>query len=412
MAEFILKDWYGKDQVFDKETIYVQGKDGELMPFTHGTGTSAELRYVTFMSYDGLIEYGKKAVAVGDDCADPIARGVFPTPTKESDVQYNYTFYGWATAPNGGADANALKAVTEDKTVYANFASTVRNYTITYYDSDGTTVLKTESLAYGSTPIYAAEKDGFVFDGWTPELTTVTGNMSYTAKWSENITFADGTWSDIVRIAESGEAQKCFTLGDTKQFSFTDPKGTSRTVMLKIVGFDIDTLSDGSGKAGITMVVTTAEFMIPMNTSTPYPGWGSCSARTQLQNMISSFPADLQNSLKTVTKKTRKYVDGTDNTGLETTNDKIWVPSLGDLGSSYNSTNYGVASEGSTGYTGMPAYNNADTYGDVVQDVMFTRSASYKTKNNVVTASTNTSRNIGTTACNGSAYGIIFGFCI
>lgn len=38
MAEFILKDWYGKDRVFDKETIYVQGADGELMPFTHGTG--------------------------------------------------------------------------------------------------------------------------------------------------------------------------------------------------------------------------------------------------------------------------------------------------------------------------------------------------------------------------------------
>lgn len=38
MAEFILKDWYGKEQTFDKETIYVQGKDGELMPFTHGEG--------------------------------------------------------------------------------------------------------------------------------------------------------------------------------------------------------------------------------------------------------------------------------------------------------------------------------------------------------------------------------------
>ena len=97
-------------------------------------GSSADVRYVTFMSYDGLIEYGKKAVAVGDDCADPIARGVFSTPTRESDVQYNYTFYGWATAPNGGADANALKAVTEDKTVYANFTQAVRSYTITYYD--------------------------------------------------------------------------------------------------------------------------------------------------------------------------------------------------------------------------------------------------------------------------------------
>ena len=38
MAEFILKDWYGKEQTFDKETIYVQGKDGGLVPFTQGAG--------------------------------------------------------------------------------------------------------------------------------------------------------------------------------------------------------------------------------------------------------------------------------------------------------------------------------------------------------------------------------------
>ena len=50
--------------------------------------------YVTFMSRDGSVEYGKKAVAVGDDCADPIARGVFSTPTRESTAQYNYDFAG------------------------------------------------------------------------------------------------------------------------------------------------------------------------------------------------------------------------------------------------------------------------------------------------------------------------------
>ena len=38
MAEFILKDRYGKDRTFDKEAIFVQGADGELMQFTHGTG--------------------------------------------------------------------------------------------------------------------------------------------------------------------------------------------------------------------------------------------------------------------------------------------------------------------------------------------------------------------------------------
>ena len=295
MAEFILKDWYGKEKAFDHDTIYVRDTDGNLIPFkqeasskitilkeqefdgfaydsnfgyarmllsspfelvigkqytvmwdgeeytctaydasvvlegavyigngsafsqpsngepfailcvngacvfsgisdpaeshtigiyqkTSG-GSSADVRYVTFMSYDGLIEYGKKAVAVGDDCADPIARGVFATPTRESNVQYNYTFYGWATTPNGGADANALKAVTEDKTVYANFTQTVRYYTITYCDTDGS-VLKTESLAYGSVPEYEPEKSGYAFVGWSPEVSSVTKDTNYTAKWN------------------------------------------------------------------------------------------------------------------------------------------------------------------------------------------------------------------------------------
>ena len=123
MAEYILKDSRGKEQTFADDKIFVQGTDGELVQFTMGTGgsASADLHYVTFMSYDGLTEYGKKAVADGDDCADPIARGIFDTPTRESDAQYDYTFGGWATEANGEANVDALKAVTEDRVVYAVF---------------------------------------------------------------------------------------------------------------------------------------------------------------------------------------------------------------------------------------------------------------------------------------------------
>lgn len=83
--------------------------------------TSDDVRYVTFMSYDGLVEYGKKAVAVGDDCADPIARGIFATPTKESDVTYDYRFVNWASEVDGEVDNTWNKAILEDKTVYAVF---------------------------------------------------------------------------------------------------------------------------------------------------------------------------------------------------------------------------------------------------------------------------------------------------
>ena len=160
-------------------------KDVEIAGITgtHEGGGSADLRYVTFMDDTGTVEYGKKAVAVGDDCADPIARGIFGTPTKESTAQYNYTFSGgWATVPNGGINANALKGVTDDRTVYANFIGALREYTITFKDDDGS-ILKQQTYVYGSTPVYTPDKEGFSFIAWNPAITAVTGNASYTAQW-------------------------------------------------------------------------------------------------------------------------------------------------------------------------------------------------------------------------------------
>ena len=148
-------------------------------------GGSEDVRYVTFMSYDGSFEYGKKAVAVGDDCADPIARGIFDTPTRESDAQYNYTFYSWATTPNGGADSNALKAVEEDRTVYANFSSTVRYYNAKFY-SDGK-LIETVPTAYGSqaVPPDVPTKEGYTLSGWNPSDFTIYSDVDFNAVWTE-----------------------------------------------------------------------------------------------------------------------------------------------------------------------------------------------------------------------------------
>ena len=100
-----------------------------------GGGLSADVRYVTFMN--GTEVLYKKPVAVGDDCVDVLTKGLISTPTKESTVQYNYTYYGWGASDGGAANANILKNITEDKTVYAIFTVTVKTYTITYLDKIG-----------------------------------------------------------------------------------------------------------------------------------------------------------------------------------------------------------------------------------------------------------------------------------
>lgn len=38
MPKYTLVDWYGNRQTFDRDTIYAEGEDGGLVPFTHGEG--------------------------------------------------------------------------------------------------------------------------------------------------------------------------------------------------------------------------------------------------------------------------------------------------------------------------------------------------------------------------------------
>lgn len=254
-----------------------------------GGGSSDDVRYVTFMN--GAEELYVKPVATGDDCVDVAAKGLIDTPAKESTVDKVFTYSGWALTDGAAANANALKAVDEDRTVYAAYTESARMYTITYYDSDGVTVLKTETLTYGTTPSYVPVKDGHTFDGWTPALGMVAGDASYTAKWIEKITFAGGTWADIARISESGEATDYFKIGDEKKITVN---GTSMTLIL--IGFDHDDLADGSGKAGMTIVATTA-----LADTMPLDNWSTLSnnMRTVLKSQL---PSDLQGVIKTVEK--------------------------------------------------------------------------------------------------------------
>ena len=117
--------------------------------------------------------------------------GVMPapaTPTKAATVQYTYTFNQWVPA---------LATVTGDATYRATFNSTVNSYTITFYDEDGTTILKQSTLDYGMAITAPANptKEGdaqysYTFAGWTPALAdgaTVTGEASYKAVYTQSV---------------------------------------------------------------------------------------------------------------------------------------------------------------------------------------------------------------------------------
>lgn len=146
-----------------------------------GGGSAAGAVTVTFCNYDGTELYSRQ-VFIGDDCPDPVTQGKISTPTKESTAQYYYTHNGWSTTEGGSASATALKNITADKTVYAAYSSAIRKYTVRFYDGD--TLMKTESVAYGSkaTPPNTI-KDGFSFTGWTPSDLTIYADTDFFGAW-------------------------------------------------------------------------------------------------------------------------------------------------------------------------------------------------------------------------------------
>lgn len=279
------------------------GVDGYNPVTVAVAGSSAELHYVTFMNRDGTKELGKKAVADGDDCADPVARGIFDTPTEESTDQYNFTFSGsWATVPNGGADANALKAVTEDRVVYAHFIETVRYYTITYYDDDGATVLKTESLAYGAMPSYKPQRDDALFSEWSPVPSAVTGDASYTAVWGALPSFTDGTWEDIKTLAYSGNASAYFKVGDTRTETLTYSDGTSEQITWVIAdvdgSYDVSRFPDGT-VPHLAIIAAHALSEKKQMHSSSYAGYTSSDLHKWLNNeFLSANSAEMQGVVK------------------------------------------------------------------------------------------------------------------
>jgi len=136
-----------------------------------------------------------------------VADGTMPsydgaTPTKNGDAQYSYEFIGWtpAVTPVDGADQ-----------VYtAVYRPVLNTYTVTWVDDDGTELEVDEDVAYGTLPTYdgtggtTAELSSsrntaqytYRFAGWTPAVNFVTGDITYTATYTQITNTYTVTWID------------------------------------------------------------------------------------------------------------------------------------------------------------------------------------------------------------------------
>ena len=119
-------------------------------------------------------------------------------PAKTATEQYSYTFSGWALTEGGEAVDLATVTVNENKTFYAIFVESVREYSVSW-NIDG--VVTSETLAYGAVPEYKGTTPGkptvgntsYTFIGWSAviggevlqTIPAVTGNATYYAVFDE-----------------------------------------------------------------------------------------------------------------------------------------------------------------------------------------------------------------------------------
>ena len=109
------------------------------------------------------------------------------TPTKTATAAETFEFSNWS----GYAPGAELPVVTGSAEYTAVYTGTPRPYTITFQNFDGT-VLQQSDVNYGTTPTYDGAtpyraKDAFysyTFSEWSPAITSVTGEATYTAQYT------------------------------------------------------------------------------------------------------------------------------------------------------------------------------------------------------------------------------------
>lgn len=142
------------------------------------------------------------------------------------------------------------------------------------------------------------------------------------------------TWAEINTIAQAGNANKLFALGDTKSITLT----TGEIIYVQIADFNHDTLQDGT-TAPISFIMkdqfnTTDR---PYDADTNVGGWKDSVLRSDLNStVLNTFPSDLQLLIK-YTKKQR-YNGGGSVSTLNTVYDKLWIPSEKELSGTYSNT--------------------------------------------------------------------------
>ncbi len=191
----------------ERDITYTALFSGELNPYTVTWSvddklTTAAYLYGTVPAYEG-------------------------TPEKVSDVQYDYVFAGWD---------KEIAAVTGDVTYTAVFDAVIRKYTVTL-DVDGTQ--STMQVEYGVTPVLpeavktSDAQYAYTFTGWSPAISPVYGNQTYTAQFTSTLRQYTVTWS-----IDGNKTMTVCNYGSVPTFNATPYKPSDDMYIYHFTGWD------------------------------------------------------------------------------------------------------------------------------------------------------------------------------
>ena len=256
---------------------------------------------------------------------------------------------------------------------------------------------------------------GVFTDYGNNEIATVSFDVtpymySKTPNLSDKHILAEDSWATISQIAKSGNAESYYTIGDEKEIELT----TGETLTLRIIGFNHDVLSDGTGYSGITF--ETKHLMsskLAMNSSdTNVGGWRESAMRTRLQpggSIYNVLPQEVRDVIRPVNKVTSV---GNVGSALETTSDYAFLLSEVEI---FGSTSFSVAGEGKRyDYYGSYATTSARRIKNLANG---TGSANYWWERSPASGSTSNFCYVGSNGnagygYAGASFGVSFGFCV
>lgn len=371
---------------------------------------------ITFKDWDGTI-LDTQTVEKYGNAVDPVVSGKIATPTRESTAQYDYTYSGWS---------GSLSSIAADRTVTAQYAQTVRSYTIRFMN--GSDVLQSSQVQYGQIPSYtgtnpAPASSSQIFSGWTPEISAVTGAQDYVAAFttltvpSAVKTLENCTWLEIKAVAaagyknasnqwcysRNGEEEVWWNIGDEKTITLSD----GEEITLQIYDFEHDDKSDGA-KAPLTfgtkhLIAATQKMNSP---NTNVGGWESSMMRAAtLPAIFDKLPSALQAIICEVSKKASA---GNKSTDILISADKLFLFSQVEV----DGTTSAVYKDEGTKY---PLFtNNASRIKNLANGTGSANTWWLRSPSTGNTARFQSVYSVGNVYNNGASYsyGVAFGFCI